>query len=93
MSITSKPDRRARIVNDQDQATDELQLYLDDITTLFNNNLLGRQVQLPSYTVNTLPDASTAGGMIFVTDEIRGAVPAFSNGSQWLRMTDRAVVS
>ncbi len=31
--------------------------------------------------------------MVFVTDENGGAVPAFSDGSDWRRVTDRAVVS
>ena len=47
----------------------------------------------PSYTVSTVPDANTPGQMIYVSDETGGAVIAFSNGSAWLRCTDRAVVS
>ena len=47
---------------------------------------------LPSYTVASLPTGTT-GGMIFVSDETGGAVPAFYDGTNWLRMTDRAVVS
>ena len=52
-------------------------------------------VQLASYTVATLPAAATAGAgsQVFVTDETGGAVPAFSDGTDWRRMTDRAVVS
>jgi hypothetical protein len=48
-----------------------------------------------SYTVAGLPSASDAGAgaMVFVTDENGGAVPAFSDGSDWRRVTDRAVVS
>ena len=47
---------------------------------------------LPSYTVATLP-AGTAGAMIFVTDETGGAIPAFHDGTDWRRVSDRAVVS
>ena len=75
------------------RATKELQLYLDDITAKFNQFLLGAQVQLPTYTVATLPSASTAAGMIFVSDETGGSVPAFSDGTNFRRCTDRAVVS
>lgn len=46
-----------------------------------------------SFTVATLPSASTAGGFIFVSDETGGAVMAFSDGTNWRRVTDRAIVS
>lgn len=61
-----------------------------------------RPAHLPSYAVASLPSAadiySTAPGtacsaMIFVRDEAGGAVPAFSDGVNWRRVTDRAVVS
>lgn len=49
---------------------------------------------LKSYTVATLPTASLwTGGIIYVTDETGGAQPAFSDGTNWRRFTDRAVVS
>lgn len=49
---------------------------------------------LKSYTVGTLPTASSyTGGMIYVSDESGGAIPAFSDGTNWRRVTDRAVVS
>lgn len=47
---------------------------------------------LPSYTVATLPTV-IAGGWIYVADESGGAVMAFSDGTNWRRCTDRAVVS
>jgi hypothetical protein len=46
-----------------------------------------------SYVVANLPDASVAGQMIYVSDETGGAVMAFSDGSNWRRITDRAIVS
>ncbi|MEM1100847.1 MAG: DUF2793 domain-containing protein [Pseudomonadota bacterium] len=48
-----------------------------------------------SYTVAGLPSASAtgAGAMVFVSDEVGGAVMAFSDGSDWRRMTDRVIVS
>jgi hypothetical protein len=56
---------------------------------------LGLPTKLPSYTVAGAPSAATvgAGGMIYVSDESGGAVPAFSDGTDWRRMSDRAVVS
>jgi hypothetical protein len=51
------------------------------------------QFVLPSYTTSTLPSASIAGSMIYVTNDSGGAVPAFSDGTNWRRVTDRAIVS
>lgn len=48
---------------------------------------------LVSYTVATLPATAPAGALIFVTDESGGAVPAFGDGTNWRRVTDRAIVS
>ncbi|MBD3665145.1 DUF2793 domain-containing protein [Sulfitobacter aestuariivivens] len=52
-------------------------------------------VGLPSFTVATLPAAGTAGAgaQLYVSDEAGGAVPAFSDGTSWRRVTDRAIVS
>lgn len=51
-------------------------------------------VCVPEVTVATLPTASEwTGGMVYVSDETGGAIIAFSDGSDWRRVTDRAVVS
>jgi hypothetical protein len=52
-------------------------------------------VRCRSYTVGTLPSASSvgAGTMIYVTDEAGGATPAFSDGTNFRRASDRAIVS
>lgn len=46
-----------------------------------------------SFSVNGLPSASQPGQMIYVSDETGGATMAFSDGTNWRRITDRAVVS
>jgi hypothetical protein len=51
------------------------------------------QFVLPSFTTTTLPSAGIAGAMIYVTNESGGAVPAFADGTNWRRVTDRAIVS
>ena len=51
------------------------------------------QFVLPSFTVSTLPSTNPAGQMLFVTDETGGSIPAFSDGTNWRRLTDRAIVS
>lgn len=55
--------------------------------------------QLPSATVANLtgspqnPKASPAGQMVYCSDETGGATIAFSDGTDWRRVTDNAVVS
>ncbi len=57
---------------------------------------------LPSYRVADLPRAEEwfsaaardgRSALIFVSDEAGGGVPAFSDGTNWRRVTDRNVVS
>lgn len=51
--------------------------------------------RVPSYTVASVPDAAKvgAGSIIFVSNEVGGAVLAFSDGTAWRRVTDRNVIS
>ena len=49
---------------------------------------------LSSYTVAGVPDATLwTSGMIFVSNETGGATVAFSDGTNWRRVQDRAVIS
>jgi microcystin-dependent protein len=51
-------------------------------------------VCVKSYTVGTVPSAAAkAGQIIYVSNEAGGAVPAFSDGTNWRRVTDRATIS
>lgn len=52
-----------------------------------------RPIRAASYAKAALPSAALVGQMIYVTDDVGGAVLAFSDGTNWLRVTDRAVVS
>lgn len=53
-----------------------------------------RPLQLAAHTVAGLPDAAAwKHCTVVVTDEAGGAVTAFSDGTNWRRSTDRAVVS
>lgn len=81
-------------------ASDDLGLVTDSVTAesdlgalVISGLIYPDQFVLPSYTVSTLPSASIAGGMIYVSNESGGAVPAFSDGTNWRRVTDRAIVS
>lgn len=53
----------------------------------------GQIVHLGSFVVADLPDASIPGRQIYVSDETGGATVAFSDGTNWRRVQDRAVVS
>lgn len=48
---------------------------------------------LKGFTVGTLPAVASVGQFIYVLDEAGGPVPAFSDGTNWRRVTDRAIVS
>lgn len=87
--INSIPNHGEQLVNKGGQAMNQLQRYFDDITLLFNAD----RASLKDYTVATVPDASVGYGMIMVTDEVGGAVVAFSDLTNWRRCTDRVVVS
>jgi hypothetical protein len=52
-------------------------------------------VKVKGFTVSGLPSAATsgAGAIAYVSNESGGAVLAFSDGTDWRRVTDRAVVS
>ena len=68
--------------------------YTYDLGTIpYTQPVAPSNFTLPSYTVATLPSAVIAGQMIFVTNESGGSVPAFSDGTNWRRVTDRAIVS
>jgi hypothetical protein len=80
--------------------SDDLGLVTDAVTeeadlgTLVTAGLIyPDQFVLPSYTVSTLPAATPAGQMAYVTNEAGGAVPAFADGTNWRRVTDRAIVT
>jgi hypothetical protein len=54
----------------------------------------GGPVEFPQYTVSGVPDASAyTGHMVYVSNETGGSVMAFSDGTNWRRITDRAVIS
>jgi len=46
-----------------------------------------------SFTVETLPNPSVPGQLIFVSNESGGTTIAFSDGTNWRRVQDRAIVS
>lgn len=69
--------------------TVELQFTKAELT----KQTVGGIMRLPIYAKAALPPVDPAGQMIYVSDETGGAVPAFSDGTNWRRVTDRAVVA
>jgi hypothetical protein len=81
-------------------ASDDLGLVTDAVTQeadlgalVISGLIYPDQFVLPSYTTSTLPSAGIVGSMIFVTNESGGSVPAFADGTNWRRVTDRAIVT
>jgi len=79
-------------------ASPALQNHFDELTQRLNENLLGTASWIPSYTVATLPASGdlpdpAEAWMAFVTNETGGSVPAFWDGTNWRRVTDRALVT
>lgn len=74
----------------------DLSIYAEDVQDQLDD--LDARVSdvetMPSFTVATLPSAAAnARKWIYVSDETGGATPAFSDGTNWRRCTDLAVVS
>jgi len=88
MSITSSP-RAGDLLIVDGKATPQFQDFIDTV-----GRMLDVAVELSPYTVATLPDVETyQNSMIFVSDETGGATVAFSDGTNWRRVQDRAIVS
>jgi hypothetical protein len=65
-------------------------ITLDPEDEIINN----APMQLVNKTVVQLGSlVASTGAMVFVTNETDGAIPAFYDGTNWRRVTDRAVVS
>ena len=82
-------------------ATDSVDygLLAESVVALLNSDYgvvesSGGPIEFPQYTVAGVPLASAyTGHMIYVSNESGGSVMAFSDGSNWRRVTDRAVIS
>jgi hypothetical protein len=48
---------------------------------------------LPEYRVAELPPVTGSKRLVFVSDAAGGAVPAFNDGANWRRVTDRSIIS
>ena len=82
--------------------SDDLGLVTDAVTAqsdlgelVISGLIYPNQLVLPTYTVAELSNigVTPAGQMVYVSNEAGGAVPAFSDGTNWRRVTDRQIVS
>lgn len=77
--------------------TDEMKITVNNSVAIGINSSLDSTfngiIYTKSYTVATLPSAAVAAGFIYVTDESGGATHASSDGTNWRRVSDRAIVS
>ena len=68
--------------------TSQFQALLEAIELEINNP------RLPSFTVATVPTVTESEArIIYVSDESGGATIAFSDGINWFRVQDRAIIS
>lgn len=51
------------------------------------------EFSLPSYAFLDLPATARTGSMVYVTNMTGGAEPAFFDGTNWRRCSDRTVAS
>lgn len=71
-----------------------IQQELTRLADTIQNNQSNEPYILASYAVANVPDAAYwEGALIYVSDEAGGATVALSDGTDWRRVQDRAIVS
>ena len=75
--------------------TDAITQSYDLGTVVIGGLVWPTQLVLPSFTVAEIANLSAVPGgqMVLCTNEAGGTVPAFSDGTDWRRVTDRAVIT
>lgn len=103
--VSSSPALASPVILDSiGNVNDYLRSLVQNLTTEFQNHATrlntaamadGTEVaKQPQYLKAALPSAVTyKGAIIMVSDEVGGYVAAFSDGTNWRRVTDRNVVS
>ena len=65
-----------------------------DLGSGFAEEIIASELTLPSYTVAGVPTASASTSqVIFASNETGGATLAFSDGTNWRRLQDLAIIS
>lgn len=84
--------------NNQDNTTPILSCTTNTRTVMsvpaFGSILVDAPIKLMNVSSATLPNAGMAGAgaMVYVSDAAGGAIPAFSDGSHWYRVSDRSII-
>lgn len=47
---------------------------------------------VPTYTVSDIVPATIVGQLAYISNEVGGATIAFSDGTNWRRISDRAII-
>lgn len=87
----NNPPIQEPIANNAGMAPRVWVLFFTQIKRLLDNSM---PWQLPSYAVSTVPSAADFEGcIIYVSNESGGKTIAFSDGTNWRRAQDRAIIS
>lgn len=90
MPALPPPPSRVSIASQNGAVINLWQVWFQKIAEILGNE----PIPVAAYTVATAPSAAThTGHMIYVSDEAGGATMAFSDGTDWRRVQDRAVIS
>jgi len=88
MNFADQPQFGDRIVNPDGTIHEKHMLFLKEIVRVLEI------LELASYEVATVPSAAEhTPALIYVSDEAGGATIAFSDGTNWRRTSDRAIIS
>ncbi len=91
--ITSNPKRSDPIVNKDRSPTKQTIDWFDDLE-LKINELAEERNKLEEFVKASLPSASENQTLqIYVTDDIGGPTPAYSDGTAWRRYKDGNIIS
>jgi len=80
-------------------SSDPVITYIQEWLSKLNTRIGNGPFKLAGYSVTALPSASDNGSLndftslIYIYDEVGGATLAFSDGTNWRRVQDRAIVS
>lgn len=86
-------DMSAELVSNSSLPWANVRLALDDYYAVRQAIYDDESLLLPSYTVAGVPAVGSGGKMVFITDEVGGPVPAYSDGTNWRRVSDGTIIS
>ena len=91
--IVTNPEHGEKLIAQGGAATIPFQVFLDDLVLRLNRNVLGAAVRLPMYGLTNLPNAAEwDASQIYVRGGSTDS-PAYSDGTNWRRVTDGEVVA